>query len=283
MEDGGMDLFADVEEFSSEKKRKEIGEENCKNVLDWLEQEIKKPRFRSSSIGLLMTNPKLKKDKEEGVLAKTVQTMIEDLWLYKEHGVEKIMDVNQTRKGKICEEDAIGLVQLICGGKEFRIKNKRRMFGKWSSGESDMVLENHIEDTKVAYDVRSFMRKGRDEFYTKKDGTKIWGFNKLQYGQAQDYMRLWGKDKFILRWCAIDTPEELIRDEEKRVYYKYGNDEEHEEYVKQSQQIRRNHDFSWIPIEKRVKSFEIEIDWEYLKELDERAEKAMEYYKNIVL
>ncbi len=283
MEKGGFDLMKEIENFSSESFLEMFGELNCKKVLDWLHEEIKKPRFRSSSIGLLMTNPRGKKERENGELAKTVQTMVEDLWLYKTYGVEKIMDVNQTRKGKLCEEDAIGLVQLVCGGDEFRIKNKRRMFGKYSSGESDMVLKNSIEDTKVAYDVNSFFRKGKDEFYTKKDGSKVWGFNKLQYGQAQDYMRLWGKDKFVLRWCAIDTPEEIIRDEEKRVFYKYGNDEEHEEYVKQSQQIRRNHDFSVIPIEERVKSFETEIDWEYLKELDERAEKAMEYYQKIVL
>lgn len=281
--EGGIaleELFINFQESKQELLKSEVVK-----IQKYLEDELNRPRFRSSSIGGLNTQPKLKRDREKGLLAKTVFTMVEDLWLEKNYGFKKVMDVNQTRKGIMCEAEAIGLVQWHEKqfGKPtgFRIKNEVRMYGRYNCGTADIVLPGQIEDIKVAYDVRNFMRKGREEFYTRSDGKKIWGFNKLQYGQAQDYMRLWGKKKFVLVYCAVKTPEELIRDEEKRVFYKYGNDEEHEEYVKQSKQIRINHNFEKIPIKERVKKIEIEWDEDWMKSIKENEKKAMKYYESI--
>ncbi|QDP50409.1 MAG: hypothetical protein Unbinned5350contig1001_24 [Prokaryotic dsDNA virus sp.] len=275
---GGVALREEIIEIGGE-----MLEDSYNEIRDFLTTEINKPRFRASSIGGLKSDPRLKSDKEAGKLAKGVETMVEDIWLKKNYGYDAFMEVNATQKGKMCEEDAIGLVQLLDkGAKEYRFKNEIRMYNEFSNGECDIALNDSIEDIKVAYDVRSFFQKGKKEFYTHK-GEKIWGFNKLQFGQAQDYMRLWNKPKFTLLYCAIDTPEELIRDEEKRVYYKYGMDEDSEAYIEASKQIRKNHDFNQIPIEKRVKKFTILRDQDYLDDLREREITGMKYYETLEL
>jgi len=197
---------------------------------------------------------------------------IEKEWLRKEYGYDEPLVTKEMLKGHLCEQDSIGLVAKLYPSKQFRAKNKKRQRNDWFSGHCDIDLDSEdiIEDVKTSWDIRTF-------FETR-------SFPELYYAQGQVYMDLYGRSKFRLHYCLVDTPEELILEEEKRFWFKFGCDDQNPNYIECSEKIRRNHKVDGVvPIEQRIKTFEFERDEEYLTELKKRVELARIYYQSLTL
>ena len=69
--------------------------------------------FRCSQLGKLMTEPKLKADKEAGLLSETTKTYIREIWLKNEYGYDEVVITDAMLKGLLCEQDAMQLVQDV--------------------------------------------------------------------------------------------------------------------------------------------------------------------------
>lgn len=223
--------------------------------------------IRASAAHKLMTEPKLKTDKEAGNLSETTKTYLSELWLEENYGYKEIVYTDSILKGLMCEQDSMDLVQKVLGGK-LRIKNTEHFKNDFIKGTPDIILDDCVEDVKTSFSIKTFHDCELEKAY---------------YWQAICYMALTGREKYRLIYCLVDTPSELITSEKTRMYYKFGCDEENIDYQIASKQIELNHKYSHIPAENRIKVFEFDFNQSDYEKLCLQIEKARRYYEQITL
>jgi hypothetical protein len=226
---------------------------------------MEKLLIRASKAYCIVTEPKLKADKEAGNLSETAKTYLNELWLEENYSYREPLFTDEIMKGLTCEQDCLSLVQKVLGGK-LRIKNTEHFSNEFIKGTPDVILDNCIEDVKTSFNVKTFHNAELLPAY---------------YWQAQCYMALCGKSKYRLIYGLVNTPSEIVTDLKKRIYYKFDCNEENTDYQKASKQIEHNHNFDTIPAEKRIKVFEFEFEPEKIKFLYSKITKAREFYANI--
>ena len=229
--------------------------------------------FRCSQLGKLMTEPKLKADKEAGLLSETTKTYIREIWLKNEYGYDEVVITDAMLKGLLCEQDAMQLIQDVANDGIFREKFKGdALKNEYIIGSPDIVITDNgdkvVEDTKCSFTIKSFAEA---------EMTKIYEW------QLRGYMWLTGATKARLRYALVDTPLEIIQEEQKRAFFRFGCDENNKHYQQISEQIERNHTFSHIPAEKRLKTYEISHDENKIVHLMAQIEKCRNYYQTLEL
>ena len=231
--------------------------------------------FRCSRIGSLMTNAQ---SKEPGALSKTAKSYIEEVWRKNKFGYEEKVMTDPMKKGLICEQDSMSLVQSVIGG-SLRLRYNKELSNEYIKGTPDIVLFNDgiIEDIKTSYTLKTFMDAELDSNY---------------YGQGQGYMQLANElpnlkvpfTQYRLIYCLVPTPDDMIQNERMRLGYKFLDNENNPDYKDMDEQIQHNNNIiSKIPEIERVKVFPFEFDGGYISELYHRIRAAREYYKGIVL
>lgn len=225
--------------------------------------------FSASQVYRLMTDPKLKTDKEAGNLSQTALSYLDELFLRHEYGYRDVVKTTEMLKGEICEQDCIALVQQVIPSATFRLKNKSMFMNDYLRGIPDVILPDVVEDVKCSWDISTF-----------KDVKEP---ASMYYWQAQAYMWLLGLKKFRLIYCLVNTPETLVSAEKMRYYYRYNCDEGNSDLIEIYEQIERNHNYDHIPAEKRVKCFEIAYNEADIERLKDKILKAREIYKTLTL
>lgn len=203
-------------------------------------------------------------------IAETTKKYIKEIWLRDKFGFKKDVLTDAMLKGLLCEQDSIGLVQQVLGG-EFRIKNTKRFYNEWLEGTPDVILnrEDVIEDVKTCEDLQTFFNAELIPEYE-------W--------QGHGYMNLVGKRKYRLIYALIPTPYELIVEQKKRWWFKYGCDDNNPHYIEVSNQIDTNNDaILTIPEDKRLKIFEFDYSPEKIELAKSKAIVGNEYYNSLSL
>jgi len=96
------------------------------------------------------------------------------------------------------------------------------------------------------------------------------------------YMALTGLKKARLIYCLVDTPDEIVTELKKRVWFRFNCDESNEDYMRISMQIEKNHTPSLIlKPEQRIKVFEILHDPEIESQIYSKVLKCREYYETL--
>lgn len=222
-------------------------------------------KCRCSGIGQIMTEPKLKVDKEAGNLSETAKGFIEEQWL-NSFGYSEEVITDEIYKGLLCEQDSMALVQQVIGG-EFRTKYRERLENEFLTGCPDIILKDVVEDVKTSFSLRTFRHSEMTKGY--------------EY-QLRGYMALTGLKKARLIYCLVDTPDEIVTELKKRVWFRFNCDETNEDYIRISMQIEKNHKPSlMLSPEQRIKVFEIEADPEIEAKIYTQVLKAREYYKTL--
>ena len=222
-------------------------------------------KIRCSSIGKIMTEPKLKADKEAGNLSETAKSYVEELFL-EQFGYRDQVMTEQMYKGILCEQESMQLVTDVLGG--FRSKYDKQLENDYLTGHPDIEIDFVVEDIKTSWDIKTFFKAELSKDY---------------YYQLQGYMDLLDLGKARLIYCLVNTPEEIVADLKKRIWYKFGCNEDNKDYIRMSQQIQKNHTFDHIPLEKRIKVFEIERDQQVIDKIYKQVEKARNYYNTLSL
>ena len=224
--------------------------------------------FRCSGTGSLMTDPKLKADKDAGNLSETAKTFVEDKWLFDTFGFAESIKNQYMDKGNECEQDSMDLVtQVLEGG--FRSRYNTKLQNDYVIGTPDIVLADCVEDIKTSWNLKTFFNAE---------------LSKMYFAQAQCYMWLTGKEKYRLIYALVPTPQSMVLNECEKLVYKYGKNYDNEDYIAECQQIQRNNDLiKELPIEKRVKVFAFDYDPNYIETLKGKIEKAREYYNTLKL
>ena len=224
--------------------------------------------FRCSSVGALMTEPKLKADKEAGNLSDTAKTLVEELWLYNTYGFRESIKNEYMDKGNSCEQDSMELVQDVLGG-QFRSRFATKLENDYVVGTPDIVLTDCVEDIKTSWNLKTYFNAEPTTLYK---------------AQAQCYMWLTGVHSYRLIYALVPTPQELLASQMQRLSYAYGGNYDNLDYIEECQQIQRNNDIiSEIAMPDRIKVFEYTFDESFIENLKAKIEKAREYYLTLKL
>ena len=199
-------------------------------------------KWRPSSLGKLMTQPKAKSE----VLSETAKSYIktkakEDYFGYSTHLQTKPM-----LKGTDWEEESIALVNQVRG--TFYVKNKERFENEFLTGEPDIILDHSIIDIKTSWSLDTW------------PATPEEGVNKDYMWQLIGYCWLLNKQQAELIYCMIDTDDVLLSDWDNRFIHKVSH----------------------IDPRKRITVLEYAMLDEYIDQMKEKLPAATEYYNNYI-
>jgi hypothetical protein len=221
-------------------------------------------KFRPSSLGKLMTNPRSKSE----TLSETTKTYLEQLLREVVFNRKKEIRNKMMDKGNLVEEDSLTLMSQHY--KKLLLKNKQTFSNDYIEGTPD-VVEERVKDAKSSWDLFTFpMFSSEVE-------------NKDYEWQMQGYMWLTGREFADLCYCLVNTPEHLIVAEKRRRMYDLGliDADGTPEYHAMEEEIERNMTFDDIPAELRIKVFTIARDDAKIEELKERIAHCRAYMQQL--
>lgn len=201
-------------------------------------------KFRCSSIGKLMTEPKSKAD---GPLSVGAKTFIRELAMQDILGIDFEVSSKPMQKGIIVEPDSIALLNSVRGLN--LVKNTERRENDFITGECDLydAERKRGHDIKSSWSAQTF------------PGWVADCEDKLYEWQMRAYMALWDADEWEVNYCLVDTPEHLV-----------------------SYEPMQLHLVSHIPERLRVTSWVIKRDMEKEQAIFEKVAHAMSYMKQVI-
>ena len=158
-------------------------------------------KFRASSIGLIMTDPK-SKDEKLSVGAKTEIERIAKEFVY---GYDEVITSKYMDKGIAVEDQSIELYNSVFFTSH--VKNTERKSNEWITGECDIFTPSKIIDIKSSWSLATF------------PATSKAGQDKQYEWQGRAYMWLWDVPEFEVAYCLVNTPDELISWEDPKLHY----------------------------------------------------------------
>lgn len=176
------------------------------------------------------------------LLSETTKTYLKDWAKSKIFGIEKVIDSKYIRKGLILEDEAIDKA-IEWLNIPFCIKNEQFFEDDFFTGTPDLILENEVLDIKNSWDLWTFPLF-EDELP-----------NDDYYAQMQVYLHLTGKKHGAVVYVLLNTPAT------------YNTPE-----------ITYDH----VEISKRIKSFDVDYDPDFIEKLKTRVVESRNYL-NIIL
>lgn len=152
-------------------------------------------KFRASSMGKLMTEPR---SKSEGPLSVGAKTYIRKLVAQDIFGVEFEIGGKQLEKGIRCEDQGIALLNRVRGLS--LTKNTERREDEHFTGEADLfdASRRRGHDLKCPWSAATFPIALADCY----DKDYEW--------QMRTYMALWDADEWEVDYTLVNTPDDLI-------------------------------------------------------------------------
>lgn len=201
-------------------------------------------KFRCSSIGKLMTEPKTK---SEGPLSVGAKTYIRELAKQEIFGVDFQISSKAIEKGIEVEGDSIDLLNRVRGLS--LTKNTERKSNDFITGECDLFDERakRGHDIKSSWSIQTFPLLVTD------------CEDKLYEWQMRGYMALWDADEWEVNYCLVDTPDRLIGFEQTELHY-----------------------VSTMPEHIRVTTWVVKRDLEKEAAIYEKVKAAREYFHAVI-
>ncbi len=219
-------------------------------------------QFRCSGLGKLMTSPRSKGE----VLSETAKTFIEDVFREKEYGIYKDISSRYTDKGIQMEDEAIQLAGNVLGWDLNVNKNEERLKNEWITGIPDINTETLLADIKCSWSGSTF------PFFD----TEL--PNKDYFWQLQGYMMLTGHLQAELVYCLMNTPQQIVEDEVRRMHWKLNL---LEESLDVRDAVQCQHNFDHLSDNLRIKRFIVEGSIDAENRIKEKVEQANEYYLSL--
>ncbi len=224
--------------------------------------------IRSSSVGYLMTEPQSKADKEAGLLSKTAQKHLIEVYIAEKYGRVKDIQTKQMKKGVEAEDDSIQLLNKYWNVSYS--KNQERFKNDFISGHPDIITDNKVVDIKSSYDLWTFLGNIPDKL------------DNLYYWQLQAYMWLTGATHGHIAYCLVNTPFGIIEQEKRYLLNKMDViSEESPEYVKEAMKLEFNMIFDDIAVPERILIFNVDRNEDDILRIQHKVEKAREFLSEL--
>lgn len=231
--------------------------------MNWNETLI-----RASSVGYLMTEPVTKADKEAGVLSKTAQKHLIEVYIAEKYGRKRDIQTKQMKKGIEAEQDSIDLLSMYL--KLPFSKNEERFKNDFITGLPDIINGDTIIDIKSSYDLWTFLGNIPDKL------------DNLYYWQMQSYMWLTGTIKATIAYCLVNTPESIIQQEKFYLLKKMDViSEESPEFIKEAMKIEFNMTFDDISINERILTFNVNRNEDDILRIEHKILKARTFLQEL--
>ena len=207
-------------------------------------------KIRASALGGLMTNSRNGK-----TLGETAITTLRDTYIESRYGRRKEIYSKYLKKGIEVEESSIELLSERDG--EIYFKNDERKENDWISGECDIDNDSHDEiiDIKSSWDIYTFWN-AKPPIEVKGNKSKLTGYG----WQLTAYGWLWNRKNLRLAYVLSDTPEEIVEGTIYKNALGMPGGDSNPEYDKMAIEVRKQHTFSEISINERVRDFRFTID-----------------------
>jgi hypothetical protein len=231
--------------------------------MNWNETLI-----RASSVGYLMTEPVTKADKEAGVLSKTAQKHLIEVYIAEKYGRKRDIQTKQMKKGIEAEQDSIDLLSMYL--KLPFSKNEERFKNDFITGLPDIINGDTIIDIKSSYDLWTFLGNIPDKL------------DNLYYWQMQSYMWLTGTRKATIAYCLVNTPESIIQQEKYYLLKKMDViSEESPEFIKEAMKVEFNMTFDDISINERILTFNVNRNEDDILRIENKVLKARTFLQEL--
>jgi hypothetical protein len=226
---------------------------------------------RASSIGDLMTKGRTK-DSEWG---DTSLGAIRKAVLSNKYGIEEYVTSKHMEKGILNEREGLEMYRKHIGG-DFPIDDtKQRLINNYCSGEPDLIHDGIVVDIKNSWSANSFPFWDEDIK------------NKSYIYQLQSYMWLAGLKSAKLVYTLTTTPEHIRNQEIQRLWFRLMDKpenqilEQYEVEMMASEIINKEMVFDHIPVQNRIKIFEVLRDDEMIEAIQKRIELARVKYDEL--
>lgn len=227
-----------------------------------------KTLIRASSVGYLMVDPQSKADKEAGLLSKTAQRHLLDVYIAEKYGRKRDIQTKQMKKGVEVEDQSIELLNKYWGTDYS--KNQDRFTNEFITGHPDILDSNKVVDIKSSYDLWTFLGNLPDKL------------DNLYYWQLMSYMWLTGATKGHIAYCLSNTPFGIVEQEKRYLLNRMDViSEESPEYVKEAMRLEFNMTFDDIDVSERVLIFTVDRNEDDIIRIQNRVERAREYLHEI--
>lgn len=221
-------------------------------------------KFHPSGLKMLMTQPRSKSDRENGVLSETTKSYLQELWIKEVFGREKVVSTPAMKKGTSVETDSLELLKEVSG--EAYFKNQRTIENDYLVGTPDVIDKsgNLVIDIKSSWD--------------------IWTFTKVEQSQAlkdydwqlTGYGWLTGMKNLSLVYALVNTPEFIIKDQLYKMSFSCPPETDME-------QFRVNFIFDDIPAKMKIKRFNSPMVDEKIEMIKSQVERSRGYMKGLSL
>lgn len=204
--------------------------------------------IRCSSIDSIMTEPQ----KKSGEWSKTAQIAMMEIVREELFGVRKNLDdVKAIQKGRMCEDAGIDLYNSVFMYDLKKLPSEGRRNNGIITGEPDLVAASSRKgvDIKIAWSLLTFPLN------------EAMADGKGYEWQARGYMCLFDLPEWEIAYCAIDTPDELLREWDDLKIHKID---------------------SAIPMHHRITIARYTRDMEIEKKMLEKCALANEYVQNAI-
>ena len=226
--------------------------------------------IRASSVGYLMVDPQSKADKEAGLLSKTAQRHLLDVYIAEKYGRKRDIQTKQMKKGVEVEDESILLLNKYWNTNYE--KNQDRYTNGFITGHPDILDKDKVVDIKSSYDLWTFLGNLPDKL------------DNLYYWQLMSYMWLTGATKGNIAYCLSNTPFGIVEQEKRYLLNRMAViSEESPEYVKEAMRLEFNMTFDDIDVSERVLIYTVDRNEDDIVRIQNRVERAREYLHEIEL
>lgn len=199
-------------------------------------------------------------------LPQGAKTYCETWYIQQKYGRRKEWFNKYVEKGLMVEH--LGIEMLSAQQGIDLVKNEEYFSNDYIQGQPDVIHNGIVFDIKSSWDIFSF-----PFFETELPNTDYWW-------QLQAYMAITGLTQSSIVYCLINTPQPLIDQELKKLYYQSGgtaSDWSPEAYA----DLGKNYRFDDVLESERIKEFSVEFDATAADRIKERVLMCRDYIKTL--
>lgn len=216
-------------------------------------------KIRASQLGRLMGGF----NKPRKPLTLDAKNLITEIYIRDVYGREPIVGSKEMIKGTRCESDSI---DILCKNRnKLYVKSNKEYENDHLTGHVDILDGETVIDIKTPYNIWTYAQATESSMYQ-------W--------QLMGYMYLTGAKQAELIYVLTSAPEDIVYNETRRSAFMLDiNIDDPKSMNDLEDDVRKNMIYEDIPIEKRIKSFQIMRDEAKIDLIKEKYELALEYYQ----
>lgn len=241
--------------------------------IDW-----SKTKFRASSWGALLSEPKTKEEKEAGKLSLTCQKELLKIYRKEKYGWdEDDITTQPMQKGTLVQTGSI-MMYSVLEGKVF-VENDEELENEWFKGKPDVYVgksireADQVDDMKNSYLLSNFTDK------------MVESVTPAQKCQLNVYYCLSQASGGNIVHALMSLPPEMFKEECDRLLWRMANKgqiatELAPEYLYEVEKLKKKYIYDHIPPEERIFKQPVERDEELIQKMKNKVPLLREWLYN---